>query len=179
MAKNTNKNKLRIFLEVVFWLIFSVLIGFIFFIKVSSSNTNLPFKSFLIQSGSMEPTIMTGDVILVQKSDTYKQRDVITYYDHGKRVVTHRILEVNQGSQGEEYITQGDNNQTPDIAAVPKTDVIGKHYLTIPKLGYLIAKSKTKAGIILLIVIPASIIIYDEIKKIKTSVENKKTEKKD
>lgn len=179
MANKTNKNKLRIFFEVLFWLLFSILIACIFFIKISSSNANLPIKSFLIQSGSMEPTIMTGDVILVQSSDTYKQRDVITFYDHGKRVVTHRILEVNQGPQGEEYITQGDNNQTPDIAPVPKSDVIGKHALTIPKLGYLVAKSKTKTGIILLIVIPATIIIYDEIKKIKTSVENKKTEQRD
>lgn len=171
-----NKNKLQAILEVIFWIAFSIVMGFIIFIKISSNTSNLPFKSFLIQSGSMEPTIMTGDIIIVQNSNTYLQRDVITFFDHGDRVVTHRILQVNNESTGEEYITQGDNNQTPDIAPVPKSDVIGKHFLTIPKLGYLVAKSKTKGGIILLIIIPATIIIYDEVKKIKSSVEEEKKE---
>ena len=170
-----NKSKLQVVLEIIFWIIFFIIIGFIVFVKISSNNSNLPLKSFLIQSGSMEPTIMTGDIILVQSSSDYKQRDVITFYDHGKRVVTHRILQVNAGNTGEEeYITQGDNNQTPDIAPVPRVDVIGKHFLTIPKLGYLVAKTRTKTGIIILIIVPATIIIYDEVKKIKTSVTEEK-----
>lgn len=173
-----SKNKVRVVVETIFWVIFSLILAVIVFFKVTSSNFNLPFKSFLIQSGSMEPTIMTGDIILVQEQSDYIQRDIITFYDHGDRVVTHRILEEKQVGNSKEYITQGDNNQTPDIAPVPKEDVIGKHFFTVPKLGYLIAKSKSKTGILFLIVAPATIIIYDEVSKIFSSVSKKDEQKK-
>jgi len=173
-----SKNKFRVVVETIFWVIFSLILAFIVFFKVTSSNFNLPVKSFLIQSGSMEPTIMTGDIILVQEQPKYIQRDIITFYDHGDRVVTHRILEEKNNGNSIEFITQGDNNQTPDIAPVPIEDVIGKHFITIPKLGFLIAKSKSKTGILLLIIVPATIIIYDEISKIFSSVSKKNEQKK-
>ena len=173
-----SKNKFRVVVETIFWVIFSLFLAFIVFFKVTSSNYNLPVKSFLIQSGSMEPTIMTGDIILVQEQPSYIQRDIITFNDHGDRVVTHRILEEKKNGNSVEFITQGDTNESPDIASVPVEDIIGKHVFTIPKLGYLVAKSKSKTGILILIIVPATIIIYDEISKIFSSVSKKDEQKK-
>lgn len=165
------KNGLRIFGEVAFWCIFAVLIGVVGFVTLSSSNVNIPYKSFLIQSGSMEPSIMTGDVILITAKPNYSDRDVITYYDHGKRVVTHRILETTKIGNEEAYVTKGDANQSQDPVPVKKSDVIGTVVMTIPKLGYLVSFTKTKWGFLFFIVVPATIIIYDEIRKMSQELK--------
>ena len=158
-------------MNAIFWLGFSIFIGIVIFNTISSqASFNLPYKSYLIQSGSMEPAIMTGDVVLVKKDNYYKKGDVATFYDYEKRVVTHRIIEELKGSSGGDFITKGDANQAQDLHELDESNIIGKVVLTIPKLGYLLAFSRTKIGIAILILIPAVIIIYDEFGKLKKEV---------
>jgi len=57
---------------------------------------------------------------------------------------------------------------TPDLVSLAK--VQGKVIFTIPKLGYLVNFSKSKWGIILMIVVPAGLIILDELLKIGQEV---------
>ena len=45
--------------------------------------------------------------------------------------------------------------------------------MSVPLLGYPVSYAKTTPGIILLIIIPAVIIIYDEIQKIRKEIANK------
>ena len=114
----------------------------------------------------MEPSIMTGDVIIIKEINHYLINDVITYYDHNGRVVTHRIIE--ESDQGGEitFVTKGDANQSNDPHPVEPTNVHGKVVFTLPKVGYLVRFSQTKAGIILLILAPIIIIAYEEVIKI-------------
>ena len=46
-------------------------------------------------------------------------------------------------------------------------DIIGKKIAAVPYLGFPISYAKTTPGLILLVIIPAVIIIYDEMQKIK------------
>ena len=52
----------------------------------------LGYKPFIVLSGSMEPSIMTGDMVFVKETDpdSLKVGDVIAYKS-GSAVVTHRI----------------------------------------------------------------------------------------
>jgi signal peptidase I len=127
----------------------------------------LPYKVFLVQSGSMEPSIMTGDVVVIKKNTSYSINQVITFTDSDKRIVTHRIIE--NGKRGE-YITKGDANQSSDTRSVENSQIMGTVVLVIPKIGYLIRFIKTPAGLIIFIFLPAVFIILMEMKNIHSEL---------
>jgi len=128
-----------------------------------SSNINIfgSYKSFIVQSGSMEPAIMTGDIVIIQKQDKYYVSDVVTFYNNEHRIVTHRIVEIN-----EKFSTKGDANRSFDQDTISDNQIIGKVILIVPRLGYLMSFVKTRNGLILLVLIPAAIYILDELLKI-------------
>lgn len=93
------------------------------------------FRSYTVESGSMKPGIIPGDVALVKSVDTndLEVNDVITFKYEGF-TVTHRIVEKEETG----FITKGDNNNVEDREIVPKEDVIGEVIAVIPKLGHAI-----------------------------------------
>ncbi|MFA6518999.1 MAG: signal peptidase I [Candidatus Shapirobacteria bacterium] len=131
----------------------------------TNSNGIIKTKPYIVQSGSMEPTINTGDIIIVAPQSKYYRNQVITFKDSEERVVTHRIVGDNQNSDGP-FTTKGDANQTTDEEEITPAKIIGKVVFTLPKLGYVVAYSRTPTGLIILIIVPMTIIAYDEIRKI-------------
>lgn len=68
-------------------------------------------KSFLIVvTGSMEPTIEAGELIIISDEEVYKEGDIISYIDDDNYIITHRIVEINS----KEFITKGDGNNIED-----------------------------------------------------------------
>jgi signal peptidase I len=125
-------------------------------------------KLFIVQSGSMEPAIKTGSMVLVKPSGNYKIDDVITFgpVSSNNPPKTHRITEIKVNAGTPSYQTQGDANNAPDRSLVASSNVIGKVFLHVPYIGYAIAATKTKYGLLAIILLPASILIYDHTKKI-------------
>jgi signal peptidase I len=70
----------------------------------------------IVKSGSMEPAIHTGSVVVVKPEASYKQGDVITFGKDTKTQVptTHRIVDTQVKSGIMHYITKGDANNAPD-----------------------------------------------------------------
>ncbi|MBP9718886.1 MAG: signal peptidase I [Candidatus Levybacteria bacterium] len=152
----------RFFFELSLWvcLISLLLIA----ITTISANSHLfgGYKSLLVQSGSMEPAIMTGDIIVIQKQPGYLKNDVITFTSQDNRIVTHRII----GQQNEQrFLTKGDANRSSDSDVISQNDVIGKVVFIIPKLGYFVGFSKSPIGFSLLIIFPAAALIIDQLLK--------------
>lgn len=137
---------------------------------ILSSNFNIfgHYRPFLVQSGSMEPAIMTGDVIVIKSQDSYVINEVVTFHNNSGRVVTHRIVAVEKGAINH-YATKGDANRSGDEDSISDEQIIGKVILVIPKLGYLVAFTKSKWGLIMLLLIPATIFIIDELLKIRNA----------
>lgn len=114
-------------LTAVFLLLFLFFAGF------------LPAKPVAVATGSMEPAIQVGDaaVIVTVNTDELKAGDVIQYRKENYTVI-HRIIEVTEDENGKRaFITQGDNNPTPDADPVPAGAVVGKMAFCIPKIGSL------------------------------------------
>lgn len=112
------------------------------------------FKPFIVLSGSMEPTILEGDLILtraLQEGQTLKEDDIIAYRFGQETVVTHRIIEVQQGEQGPVYITRGDNNNVEDKAPVALSLVEGLYLYRVAGLGRLAMFLQTPLGLILVV----------------------------
>ena len=100
----------------------------------------------IVLSGSMEPTIYPGDVVVIceQKVEKYKVGDIVTYLD-GQTVFTHRIVGEEKGM----FVLKGDNNNTVDDTVSPE-QLAGKVLLTIPKIGVAMVFIKRPAGMAVL-----------------------------
>ncbi len=122
----------------------------------------------VVLSGSMEPAIKTGSTVAIKPASSYEVGDIITFGEDTQRSVptTHRIVEKNTVAGEARYLTKGDANNAPDAREVGEDEVIGKVFLTVPYLGYLIDFAKQPAGFVLLIAVPAVIIAIDEVRKI-------------
>lgn len=136
--------------------IFTFLLAFFILLFVFGSKD---YRFFLVQSGSMEPSIMTGDLILVKKETAYSQNEVITFQNTNQRITTHRILEIKNGI----FQTKGDANRVGDNDTISKEQILGKVALVLPKVGFLVAFAKTLPGLIILVLIPAGILIISAV----------------
>lgn len=161
------------FLTLIFWIALTVGVLLIVFRILVSMGMKPPVHSYVVQSGSMEPSIMTGDVILIRDQPSYGISDVVTFHDEKKRVVTHRIVEKSGDGDQIVFLTKGDANRSIDIEKIPATAIMGKVTMSIPKLGFAVNFAKSTLGIILLVIVPATIIIYDELSIIASSYKRR------
>ena len=108
----------------------------------------LPIAPVAVATGSMEPAIGVGDVVVVCRTDpdTLQVGDVIRYRLDGYTVI-HRIVERQDGADGQAqaFITQGDNNNGPDSEPVSPEQIMGRVILTVPnaKPLYPLASQRT------------------------------------
>lgn len=102
-------------------------------------------KPYIVLSGSMEPEIKTGSVAYVNTHvDVHeiKVGDVIGF-EFGKSQATHRVVEINEDNT---FTTKGDANENNDLAPVRFDQYKGKTIFSVPYLGRIISKVKTKTG---------------------------------
>ncbi len=92
-------------------------------------------RAYIVVSGSMEPTLNIGDIIIVSPQDTYTKGDIISFH-HKAYIITHRIVEINDSNQETQVFTKGDANSQPDPYKTTKDEIIGKEVLSIPYLGW-------------------------------------------
>jgi len=96
------------------------------------------FHPLVIVSGSMEPSISVGDVVMVRDVDidSIVVDDVIQYV-RGSDTTIHRVVEVRQENGSTLFITQGDANESPDAQPVYPEQIKGRVTLVLPKIGWL------------------------------------------
>jgi signal peptidase len=139
------------------------------------------YKIMVVQSGSMMPAIKMGSVVIVKPEGEYKTGDIITFgpYSKDKAPTTHRIHNIQIVNGQPAYITKGDANNMPDKRVVKEKDILGKVLFSIPFLGYAVDFAKKPLGFALIIILPAAVIIFDEVKKIYQELTKNKVIKKE
>ena len=136
----------------------------------------LDMDARVVQSGSMEPAIPTGSVIFIRPSDSYKVGDVITFSrDARETPTTHRIVEFDK-EEGS-FTTKGDANKVVDMNPVKEDLILGSVRFHIPFLGYAVNFARKPLGLFLLVIIPATLIALDEIRKIAKAMKERGPEK--
>lgn len=104
-----------------------------------------------VVSGSMEPTIMVGDLIIIDTNcKEYKNDDIITFRDINDAFVTHRIKSIDYDKSI--MITQGDANDSRD-EAMSTSAIVGKYVVKIPAMGKVMAALKNPLVMVLILVI--------------------------
>jgi len=122
------------------------------------------FEIKIVKSGSMEPAIPTGSLVVVRPAASYVAGDVITFGKDTKNEIptTHRIESVRTAAGGTLFTTKGDANEERDPQEVAARDVIGKVLFHVPSAGYVLDFARQPLGFALLIGLPAAMIIIDE-----------------
>ncbi len=166
--KRTSRNFFSLLIEIFLYSVIAALAVTMVMGLFTDSQAKWKYQTYVIQSGSMEPTIMTGDVVLVQSQGQYQLNDVVTYNDSTGRVVTHRLVEEIKDKNS--FVTKGDANQNADSRPIESNQVQGKVVFTFPKLGYLVRFVQTKTGKIVFIIIPIVVMICEETIKIMSEV---------
>lgn len=107
--------------------------------RIVGNAVPMPFGvgAAVVLSGSMEPALSVGDLLIIAERESYKEGDVVVYQD-GKIAVTHRIVSITD----EKVITRGDANNTDDAPIAPE-QIKGKVVLAVPCVGYLVNAIKT------------------------------------
>ena len=95
------------------------------------------YKPFAVLSGSMQPNIMVGDLILIKKTDInkLKKNDIIAFRDKDNLVTTHRIIKVVKKNGQVCFETKGDSNNVKDKELACKNNIEGKYVKRYAKLG--------------------------------------------
>lgn len=149
---------------IVLLLVFCVILVIV--VKKSHKPFLFGYATYFVVSGSMEPTIEVGDVIIIKKvkdPSELKPDDIITFNGRGGtlegKVVTHRIISVEDGK----ITTCGDANH--GIADTPITydDVIGKYVKYSAVLTTLYAAFSSKYGFLFIVFIPLFVLLIVQI----------------
>jgi len=122
------------------------------------------WRTEVVISGSMEPAIRTGSVIIVRPviPDTIRKGDVIMYYSPDKTsLTTHRVVNV-ASEPSLQFITKGDANNNSDVIPIAPGQIVGIVAFTIPYLGLFAQFIKTPLGFTFFLLIPAMILIRRE-----------------
>jgi len=119
------------------------------------------FSPLVVMSGSMEPAIYPGDVVVIreQVAEKYKIGDIVTYLV-GQTVYTHRIV----GEENGLFILKGDRNNTVDDS-VAAEQFEGKVLLIIPKIGVAIVFFKKPTGMAVLVLLLVFYILGEDLWK--------------
>lgn len=115
------------------------------------------YKTALILSGSMEPTLSVDDLVIVKRADEINKGDIIAFYDENGNKVMHRVIDVENNT----ITTQGDANNVADTP-ISKDKVCGKYVGKIKYLGKIIKFIKTPLGISICFVITIIILLLPE-----------------
>lgn len=124
-------------------------------------------KSLTVMSGSMEPTIGTGDVVVARQIPPMDARvgDIVTFRDPLKhdRLITHRVREIHVLQNKVLFVTKGDANTSTEHWVVPEDGTIGRVAFHVPLLGYFMVWIHSTFGLLLLIVLPTLLLGASEL----------------
>ncbi|HDQ88596.1 MAG TPA: signal peptidase I [candidate division WWE3 bacterium] len=123
------------------------------------------FTPLLVTSGSMEPRIPKGSLILIEKTTSAKKGEVITFRVDSGSLITHRVIEIEKLGWDKLYYTKGDANDSPDGIALSSTDIVGKVVFTLPYIGYVLKFAVSPLFLLFLFYIPIGYTFGSLIKK--------------
>lgn len=151
--KKQKRKKIIKYICLPFLTIIVVFIADILFQKFVQNKDNIDFlgyKPLMVMTGSMEPSINVGDMVIVKQTEEKDIQigDIITYVvKNGKESVTHRVIEIIEKDGEKFYRTKGDNNNVADPDVVIYENILGKVDFQIEGIGKIIAYIFTGTGL--------------------------------
>ena len=150
---DTKKQKVKP-VKIVLWCILGIVLALILialssllvqkYIKKTPVPNIMGYSYMMVLTGSMNGTIDKDDLIIIKRTDDYKNGDIVTFLDSNGTVVTHRIIRTENGK----FITKGDANEKEDNDPISESQIFGEKIAVIPKVGIVLRWFTQGGGII-------------------------------
>jgi signal peptidase len=166
-ARVTVPWSLRLVRMAAVWLVLGVGIGTFGLIVAPSLFGG---RSLTVMSGSMEPALRVGDVVINSRVSATDVRvgDIVTFSDPegtGK-LITHRLRRIRIADGVAHVVTKGDNTNAVERWDVPASGSLGRVEYRVPLLGFLVFWLHGPLARLGLIVIPALLLAGFELWRI-------------
>jgi signal peptidase len=111
-------------------------------------------RSLTVLSGSMEPTLETGSIVVDEMIHPTEARigDIVTFSDPAQpdRLITHRLRRARVEGDTAHMVTKGDANDAPERWDVRVDGEIGRVMFHVPMLGRVRELIGTRQGYVVL-----------------------------
>jgi signal peptidase len=148
-------------ISTVFLILLIILVAMMFFARFTGNSPSVfGYHFYRVATGSMEPTLMTGDVILVKEApaESIAKDDIVTYKaksgEMTGREVTHRVVAEPEIKDGVYWFqTQGDRSGAPLDPRITYDQIIGKFVTKLPILDKVYSFFLTPYGLIAVVAV--------------------------
>lgn len=143
-----------IFIFLFLLLIYNIVLISQAIITPNKTPSFLGIKTYTIVSGSMQPELNIGDMVVVKEitDDELNIGDIISYRN-GQSVVTHRIHKIYYKDGQKQYITKGDYNNVEDSTILTIDSIEGKVVNKLSGIGNITLFLQSKYSIIVITII--------------------------
>lgn len=164
-------NTIKKISKILFWImlvlvaLYSVFIIFQKLIWKDKIPSIFGYKNFIVLTGSMEPTLNIGDIVITKETTKIQEQDIISFKEkNSSSVITHRVVEIYKEDNKDWYITKGDANSGTDLELLNIDDIEGKYQFKIPYIGRLILFLQKPIGIIALFIVMIFTLVISNLK---------------
>ncbi len=127
-------------------------------------------RSLTVMSGSMEPALGVGDVIINSRVSPAEVRvgDIVTFSDPEgtDKLITHRVRQLRIAEGTAHVVTKGDNTNAVERWDIPANGSLGRVEFRVPLLGFLVFWLHGPLARTGLIVVPALLLAGFELWRI-------------
>lgn len=125
------------------------------------------YRALTVLSGSMEPTLETGSVVLDDVISPLEARpgDILTFKDPlRRRLLTHRLQSMRVDGGKVQMVTLGDANDAPERWSVAVNGEVGRVAYHVPKVGFLralITRPPVRQGLLGAVLLLGALLVVD------------------
>lgn len=168
-------------IEFILFIIIGLYLVFVLLQRIGNNKSIFGYRVYTVATSSMEPEYLINDVIIVTDVDVndLKVGDDIAY--NGSRgglegkLVSHRIIKIENGKDGKVFFTQGINNENPD-PSIQASQIVGKLKGKIPIITQINHIIKNQYGFFFLVFCPLVLVIALEIAEVVIKIKIEKEE---
>ncbi len=157
------KKAVTVVASVILWAIILLAALFAFTTLATRDQTQVAslagFTPMVVETDSMAPTFMAGDLIMIRKCDPadLNEGDIICFHtiiQNEYALNTHRINKITDMNGVRSYETKGDNNAVSDSHIISDGDIVGKYVGKVSGLGKVMDFLSSSMGFLIVIVLP-------------------------
>ncbi len=133
------------------------LLGVLALVATATAPVIFGYQTYTVDGSSMEPALKRGSVAIAASTSppALHVGDIIAYRQSPQNPpVLHRIVQITNDNGQLGFITQGDQNQTPDTQPVILQGPGDKVMYMVPYAGYILDFAHSTSGRVLLIGLP-------------------------
>ncbi len=138
-----------------------LLLGTLGLLAAGTAPTLFGYNNYVINGGSMEPSLQVGSIAITRGTSPFALEvgDIIARNDppDGSPVL-HRVVEITNVDGQRAFVTQGDQNRTPDTIPIVLAGTGDRVVYSVPYAGYILNFARSWLGRVILLGVPVALL---------------------